>query len=77
MSFHAHLSSTAHQVIHVHVPVASDMSMSTTSPSGNENVVCQITSDSDDHAEQSFEPDLATHQATLRLNLKHVQVNAH
>ncbi|KAL5517587.1 hypothetical protein EMCRGX_G003165 [Ephydatia muelleri] len=58
------------KVIHVHVPVASDMSMSTTSPSGNENVACQITSHSDDHAEQSFEP---THQATLRLNLKHVQ----
>ena len=73
MSFHAHLSSTAHQVIHV--PVASDMQMSTLSPSGNENAVCQITSDSDEHAEQSFEPDLAMHQATVRLNLRHVQWN--
>ena len=33
-------------------------------PSGYENVVCHVTSDH--HADQNFEPDLATHEATIR-----------
>ena len=34
-------------------------------PSGYENVVCHVTSDH--HADQNFEPDLATHEATVSL----------
>ena len=35
-------------------------------PSGYENVVRHVTSDH--HADQNFEPDLATHEATVRYN---------